>query len=204
MKSRRRKKLHKKGNVMMSLASMLFVTVFVSTCMLAGLLAKYTATSEGQDGARVAGFSVNVENITAEDDSKMDLGSTKPLAVYAMKITNQSEVAVSYSVELQLKKDLPTGIYVYLANDSEGETPVNVTAVEQMALLRQKYKFVDAGRMQPNTVEQKYLIFAPDPNAKKDSDGTIYDHLDEDSDEDASIYTNEIDFKVNVVFTQID
>lgn len=189
---------------MMRLASMLFVLVLVSTCMLAGLLAKYTATSEAQDSARVAGFSVNVENVTAEDDFKMDLGSTEPLAVYAMRITNQSEVAVNYSVELQLEKDLPTGIYVYLANDSKGETPVNVTAVEQRALLGQKYEFADVGQMQANTDEQKYLIFAPDPNAKGNSDGTIYDHLDEDSDEDASIYTNEIDFKVNVVFTQID
>lgn len=198
------KKLHKDGNVMMRLAYMLFVLMLVSTCMLAGLLAKYTATSEAEDSARVAGFSVNVENVTAEDDFKMDLGSTEPLAVYAMKITNQSEVAVNYSVELQLEKDLPTGIYVYLANDSKGETPVNVTAVEQRVLLGQKYEFADAGQMSENTDEQKYLIFAPDPNVKGNPAGTIYDHLDEDSDEDASIYTNEIDFKVNVVFTQID
>ena len=189
---------------MMRLATMIFVLVLVSTCMLAGLLAKYTSTAEAQDGARVAGFSVNVENVTAEEDSKMDLGSTEPLAVYAMKITNQSEVAVNYSVELKLNEKLPTGIYVYLANDPTGKTTVNVTAVEQRAILGEKYEFADAGQMQAHTEEQKYLIFAPDPNAKETPDGTIYDHLDEGDDEDASIYTNEIDFKVNVVFTQID
>ena len=195
-------KLHKKnGNVMMRLASVLFMLVLTSTCILAGLLARYTVISSAEDSARVAGFSVLAVNDTEDSSMTIDLGSTQPLAVYALALTNQSEVAVSYGVVVELEKKLPEGMKVYLANDKEGTSPMDVTAVQQDGLLGEKYKFSDAGQMEPVSETEKYLIFAPVPDAA--AGAMVYDHLD-DNDDDDTTYSNDIDFKVKIQFVQVD
>lgn len=181
---------------MMRLASVLFMLVLVSTCMLAGLLAKYTVTSSSQDEARVAAFSVSAANVLADSNSEMDLGAIKPLAVYALDIGNQSEVAVSYDIVLNLSENLPEGIDVHIADNKDGSSLVNVTAeVDQklLGVLGEKYKFKDVGQMAPNSKTVKYLIFVPNEN------NTVYNYLGTEAE-----YEETVDYTIDITFTQID
>lgn len=182
------RKLHKSGNVMMRLASMLFVLVLVSTCMLAGLLARYTVTSSGADGARVAGFSVNAVNDAENSSHLLDFGAAEPLAIYAIDFQNKSETAVRYSVILRLSEALPAGIEVELSDTKDSTSKTSTSEISED---KKTYIFTEAGQMAPASETVKYLKFSP----KAEAYGELGDGFN---------YQNEREFEIEVEFVQID
>ena len=192
-------KFYKDGNVMMRFAAILLVLVFVSACMLSGLLAKYTATSESSDAARAAAFSVNVINHEEKNITTMDIGTEQPMAVYHLEITNDSEVAVTYDIILKMSEELPQGIKVSIADNKEGTSMVDVEATKDFSLLNnEKYRFSGVGQMSPDTKVEKYLIFSVDSNAEE----SVYEMIAEEI--HAEEYNENIEFTIDIVFTQID
>lgn len=94
----------------------LFVMVLVSSTLVARLLARYSAISENDDGARVASF-----NITETGIYGMDISTSKFFPGYVhelpINIVNNSEVAVNYSLYLTTTGNLPL---VFEMVDEEG------------------------------------------------------------------------------------
>ena len=112
-----------KTNKMMRIASVLLVAVLLSTCVISGTFAKYTSTATATSTAKVAKWDVSVESTkldsvtktftfdlfetivdTVDDNEDDDVaeGHIAPgtKGVYELEITNTSEVAVNYTVEI--------------------------------------------------------------------------------------------------------
>lgn len=107
MKRKTHRKLHKKRNTMMRLASVLLVLAFVSTCMLAGLLAKYNTSSTDGDSARVIGFGQLTLTETGDfrDDGKMVVIPGANMKKQAEVTFSGSESATYIFVEVELSED---------------------------------------------------------------------------------------------------
>ncbi len=96
----------RKINIPLLLSSILLIVVLFSLCFTSGILAKYVNTASVSDSARVAKFSVAVSNtdgtsgvvsFTQATDGTYDNTREK---LYELTVTNTSEVAVRYTVEL--------------------------------------------------------------------------------------------------------
>lgn len=89
-------------------AMVLLCLVMVSTCLMGGLLAKYSATGQGDDEARVAKFEVHVKGVTTENiyctAEKYSDG------VYTIAVKNSSEVAVRYTLAVTMSGDAADGV----------------------------------------------------------------------------------------------
>lgn len=89
-----------KINIPMCAAFILFVLTLISMHMTSGLFARYTATATGTDSARVAKFDVRGE-VAAVVDTEGKL---------ILSVTNHSEVAVKYSIEVELPESLSIAV----------------------------------------------------------------------------------------------
>lgn len=164
------------GSIMMRIACTLFCLVLISTSMMSGLYAKYTARGEGSDSARVAEFTV--EGQLSPNDVTVDIGNAQTEGEFTLTTSNTSEVAVRYDVVLEAT--VPAGITVSLDGVAG-------------SLVGGKYTFTDVDQLVANSDTGSHIIkFAvTDLNAftAPATDNT---------------YTSEIDFKVTVKFVQID
>lgn len=88
------------GERLMFLAGVLFCLVLITTSMMGGLFARYTTTGTGSDSARVAGFHVDV---TGPDGVDINYAIDEDTGTYQLEIANNSEVAVSYSVAVDVE-----------------------------------------------------------------------------------------------------
>lgn len=88
------------GDTMMRIAFLLLCLVILSVYMMGGLLAKYTANGSGDDSARVAKFDVKVTG-TAEDFI-MVAANTVDAESYQIRVENDSEVAVRYTISVTI------------------------------------------------------------------------------------------------------
>lgn len=83
-------------NIPMCAAGVLLCLTLFSLHLTSGLYAKYISTATGSDSARVAKFEV----VTTKDASDVVITSGESTDnVYTFNINNQSEVAISYSLE---------------------------------------------------------------------------------------------------------
>lgn len=89
------------GDTMMRIAFLLLCLVIISVYMMGGLLAKYTANGSGDDSARVAKFDVKVTG-TAED-LVMVAANTVDAESYQIRVKNDSEVAVRYTIHVTIE-----------------------------------------------------------------------------------------------------
>ncbi|MGO5277002.1 hypothetical protein ACTQ07_10725 [Holdemanella porci] len=108
-----------KINIPLLLAGILFCLTLISSSLTSNLIAKYSTTASGSDGARVAKFDV----ITTKDISQLDKielvpGDSDSNGTYKFTISNNSEVVVKNSV---IVKDVPENVQVKF-NDSASET----------------------------------------------------------------------------------
>lgn len=93
---------NRKVNIPMCLAFILFVLTLISMHLTSGLYARYTATSTGSDGARVAKFDVKG---TVSENVEIDCKSNNS-GEYVITVVNDSEVAITYDIDLVFKKNL--------------------------------------------------------------------------------------------------
>ncbi len=97
------KDLHKskpKGNILYRAAAVLFCLTLCSTYLVSGLYARYAASGQSSDNARVAKFSMEFsikENGALSESIQADFrpGDSKDVT---LQIQNNSEVAVEYTV----------------------------------------------------------------------------------------------------------
>ena len=87
--------------ILLRTAAVLLILVLLSTSMVAGRFARYTTTASGTDSARVAKFLVTESgSLTGDVAVSLSPGETAGLEV---QVTNDSDVAVSYSVAAENK-----------------------------------------------------------------------------------------------------
>jgi len=98
-------------------AVMLLMT-FISCHVISGTVAKYSRTgTEGSDSARVASFSVTA----ADGESSLTVSYPSP-ASYTINVRNDSEVAVSYTIEVSFDDDVSSMLSVALDGDTKTGT----------------------------------------------------------------------------------
>ena len=92
--------------VVMRAAAILFTLVMLSSSMIAGRYARYATADAGADGARVAAFDVRqAGELTAWFSVNLVPGD---VAKKLVTVTNNSEVALIYTIEIENKhKNLP-------------------------------------------------------------------------------------------------
>lgn len=91
-----------KLNIPMCAALVLLFLTMLSIHLTSGLYARYTATSTASDSARVAKFAISgTENGTVAVSSHADSNEK-----YQMTVRNESEVAISYSLEFVFLEDV--------------------------------------------------------------------------------------------------
>ena len=103
--------------IMYTLAILLCL-VLTTFWLMCNMYAKYSAKASGSDSARVAKFNVTEEG-TATQQIKADVypGFSQ---TYNVSVTNASEVAISYSMDIQNKyANLPLEFKMLDSNDNE-------------------------------------------------------------------------------------
>lgn len=90
-----------KLNIPICAALVLLFLTMVSIHMTSGLYARYTATSTASDSARVAKFDVatNLDN----KDITIDCAAKENSGEYIIKVKNNSEVTIKYTLTVKLK-----------------------------------------------------------------------------------------------------
>lgn len=102
------------GEAMLGLAGVMFCLVLITTSMIGGMFAKYSASGTGSDEARVAGFDVKV---TGQDNVTCEVTALQP-GEFNLTVENDSEVAVSYSIRVEIYENAGCGVRVILDNDN--------------------------------------------------------------------------------------
>ncbi len=128
-----RKYLHKnktKMNIPICVAAVLFCLTLVSTYFVSGLFARYAASDESSDSARVAKFSIEGSGIISQPiEEEVIPGKT---VTKELIIENNSEVAVEYTIEVtNVTKNLPLQFSMKKVVDASGEQEINIPFTEQ-------------------------------------------------------------------------
>ena len=109
----------------MTLASVLLCLVLMSSCLVAGMLAKHVSGDSEADSSRVAKFAFSVSD---KDTSQIiDLsGIQKPgdLKTYNFSVSSGSEVSVSYDITLAINGNMPLTCTVTKAGSGGSSTSV--------------------------------------------------------------------------------
>lgn len=131
--------------IVLRLAAVLLVLVMLSTSMVAGRYARYTATATASDSARVAKYEIT---FSSDPNESIALSEGAP-ASYRFSVTSGSEVTVEYDLVIILPKALPDGITISLSN---GTTNVDLTAEGN------QYVAVKAGTFAPQGGTHTYTL----------------------------------------------
>ena len=103
MSTNKRRSSRTAGEFLMFLAGGMFCLILITTAMMGGLLARYTTENQGTDSARVAKWDVDVQG--PEDDVEIEyLVSPNDQGAYTVTIENKSEVAVTYSMTVEVEE----------------------------------------------------------------------------------------------------
>ena len=150
MYNRKRRSPMTLGEVMMFTAGTLFCLVLITTAMMGGLFARYTATAEGSDSARVAGFDVEVTGLN--DNIQCAVTSAKPGEIKLM-VVNKSEVAVTYNIGVKITETAGCGVKWTLDKKEAQTFPES----EEVVKVYEKVGDLAAGA----TSEEHTLFFEP-------------------------------------------
>ena len=134
------------GCITLRIAAVLLCLVLFSMHLTAGLFARYTARNGNADSARVAAFKVNVEGIGNSVNVDYVKGNGQDAGIQQLKITNDSEVSVSYDITVEIEA-VDFGISVTL-NGKSFETNVPTTLI-----------FEKVGQIPPNSSQLCDLEF---------------------------------------------
>lgn len=157
----------RKHNIPMCAALVLLLLTMITTHLTSGLYARYTTTASSHDSARVAKFKVScvVDTVTNNGTENE----------FKVTVTNQSDVAVTYTLEV--------------VPDPENGIPLDVIIDNAELTADQQWKLSIDGEGAVNTHTMK---LAP------------HDVTDITKTADGSEVTKEVKFTVNVKAVQID
>lgn len=93
------------GEILIRAAAVLFCLVLITTAMMAGLFARYTAKAAKEDSARVAAF-----NVHTSGSGDLAVSCAVQDGTYTITVTTDSEVAVAYDLIVTLEGELPPGV----------------------------------------------------------------------------------------------
>ncbi|MCD7723227.1 MAG: hypothetical protein LUH82_04685 [Clostridiales bacterium] len=179
-------------------APLLLVLVLISCCVQSSLLGKFTVSGQAvSDSASVAAFSVNAQSgadtalqITALDTTTNTSGS----ADYEITVSNASEVAVSYSITVDITNNNVTnetdtafagGLSATLYPTASGVKNEAGAITGTVSNSGNTLTFSDVGQFAASAASATYILTFTYDNSGADSDGT---------------YT----FEAGVEFVQID
>ncbi|MBU5481400.1 hypothetical protein [Blautia sp. MSJ-19] len=143
--------------IMQAFAILLCFTL-LSMWLLSNMYARYTTQASGEDSARVAKFNVTETGKLTQDIEDISIapgGSTE----YEVSVTNNSEVAISYSISAVNKyKNLPLEFQMYKKTDSDSDTKILVVEDQISATDRSEHTYTlkiswnteDAGQRSEN------------------------------------------------------
>lgn len=92
----------RKHNIPMCAALVLLLLTMITTHLTSGLYARYTSTASSQDSARVAKFDVSCEVKENKNNGTEN--------EFTVTVTNQSDVAVTYTLEVVSDPELDVTI----------------------------------------------------------------------------------------------
>ncbi len=95
----------KNVNIPMRAALILLCLTLISIRLTGGLYARYTAMAGGDDSARVAKFDVQVSL-----SDGIQLSNAQKSGEYTITVTNNSEVAIEYTLVLSFTEAVPSGL----------------------------------------------------------------------------------------------
>lgn len=119
------------GNSVMRAAFVLLCLLLASTCMMAGLLAKYKTSSPGDDKGSVAKFEVNVEGNAI--DTQIVCTPDPDTGRYTVTVENLSEVAVRYDLSLTFTSGNTTGVS-YSFSPASGDLAVGAVGTSTLTI----------------------------------------------------------------------
>jgi len=165
------------GSFLMGLAAVLFCLVAFSTYLMGGLYARYTTQGQGGDSARVAKFDVSLDK---PKDIQIEYGVTPKNATdYILTFHNKSEVAVAYSIKVDVKKaDFDIRI-------SLGDFTLDTVADATL-------DFGEVGQIPPGADKEEHLTFSV-------VDWKQFTQLASEARRDESL-----EFTVHITVTQVD
>lgn len=145
------KKLNNRTPVVFHVGLVLLCMVLFSTYLTGGLYARYTTSASGEDGARVAKFSIS-NQITSSDSQPINVmlhffDSEKVNDSLTLQVSSKSEVAVKYDVVVTM----PTGVSyanwlsIQLKKDDTVLQTLTTTAADVNV-----FTFSDVGIFAPN------------------------------------------------------
>ena len=102
-----------KVNIPLFLAGILFCLTLISSSLTSNLIAKYSTTASGSDGARVAKFEVGTTTNSQPDKIELVPGDSDSSGTYKFTIKNNSEVVVKNSV---IVENVPENVQVKFNN----------------------------------------------------------------------------------------
>ena len=138
------------ANIMLRLAGLLFCLVLITTSMMSGLYARYTAEGKGEDSARVAKWNVGATGNLAAPEVK----PTDTDGKYSITVTSNSEVAAEYDIKVILDEELPEYITVTLVDGEDQTKSLTPTAsADKMTLT-----FDKAGTFAPGNGERTHIL----------------------------------------------
>ena len=161
------------NTILMRVFAVLLMLVLLSTAMVTGRFARYISSASGSDSARVAKFDVDYTlTPVANENGK-----------YTLQVTNNSEVAVKYSVDIVFTNvELTNGNLDVKLNDQDGTFANNT------------FSFGEMEQLAPNTTGTKYPLTIAVANWKL---------LTKEA-QNVATYEKELAFTVKVTAVQID
>ena len=111
-----------KINIPMCAALVLLLVTLLSARLTGGLYARYTSTGYASDSARVARFEVtNTVEPVMDEENNIQPGQ------YTVTVGNASEVAVEYSIQVELDSHLSVTLNGETKRPAAGESSVTFT-----------------------------------------------------------------------------
>lgn len=108
-----------KMNILIRVAAVLLCLTLLSTCLVSGLFARYSISSQDSDSSRVAKFSIEGSGTLLEQTIEASLIPGEETFV-TLQIDNNSEVAVEYTVVVTNKT---TNLPLSFRMEKEGDSP---------------------------------------------------------------------------------
>lgn len=141
------------GEIMIRAAAVLFCLVLITTSMMAGLFARYTAKGSAEDSARVAAFNVLFRGLEAP--VTVDCKDGEKDGTYTLTVENKSEVAVSNALSIVLDAELDDRLSMKLSKTDSAAYPFSAPEEKNG-----KYVYTCAiDDMAPQTTQSYTLTF---------------------------------------------
>lgn len=132
------------GCVLIRIAAVLFCLVVVSTYLMSGLFARYVSNGNGGDSARVAGFNV----VMSSSDVKSEVTALEPGTI-TISLANQSEVAVSYTIRVDVGSPAGGVKITWVDPDHDVSTADDKIQIENDGVAENNEKKFDLTRYMP-------------------------------------------------------